>query len=130
MELYSFQQALVDKFTASAQTHPHVLIGDDMGLGKTVEAIALDKSRRRAQLTPTQANWIGDHRRMTLVVTKKSVIGSWQDHYAEMAPSAVVVSLADFSRDMFVQQALNQRAHVFICNWESIRLMPELAKVP
>lgn len=32
MELYSFQQELVDKFTANAQTHPHVLIGDDMGL--------------------------------------------------------------------------------------------------
>lgn len=130
MELYSFQRELVDKFAASAHTHPNVLIGDDMGLGKTVSAIALDKSRRTCVLSERQASWIGDHRRMTLVVTKKSVIGSWEDHFAQWAPKAVVVSLSNTSRELFEHKALREQAHVFICNWESIRLMPKLANVP
>jgi len=100
-----------------------------MGLGKTVEAIALDKSRRTAELSMIQAGWLAGWLKMTLIVTKKSVMGSWTDHYAQWAPGAKVVSLADVSRDMFQYMAVQQKAHVFICNWESIRLMPQLCQV-
>lgn len=130
MELYSFQRELVDKFAANSTTHPHVLIGDDMGLGKTVSAIALDRSRRLAQLSELQANWLGNHRKQTLVVTKKSILSSWEDHFKTWAPTAQVISLATHSRDSLMQLALEQKADVFIVNWEALRLMPELSRIP
>lgn len=67
---------------------------------------------------------------MTLVVTKKSILGSWQDHFKAWAPSAVVVSLTDYHRDTLIDKALKQQADVFIVNWESLRLMPDLVRIP
>src|SRR4051794_33291481 len=130
MELYAFQRELVDKFDKASQTYPNVLIGDDMGTGKTVMAIALDKRRRLCALSDRQKEWIGNHRRVTLVVTKKSVMSNWEDHFAEWEPRAVVVSLTSVSKEAFQKRAIEQQGHVFICNWEPIRLMPELIRVP
>lgn len=129
MELFPYQQAAVDKFRA-AIAHPHVLIGDDMGLGKTVTAIALDHERRVAKLSERQSEWLHGRRKMTLVVSLKSMLSAWEEHFATWAPDLKVVSLTTTARSFLVEQALKQEADVFIVNWETLRLEPKLCHVP
>jgi SNF2 family DNA or RNA helicase len=121
MELYTFQEVPIAKFLPVN----FALIGDDMGLGKTVEAIVLDKEKR---------NTYGPEFRkrgkpMTLIVTPKSVFGSWQDHLADWAPDLKVVTIDPKNREPFLYAVAKAKADVYICHWESLRLMPELRKV-
>jgi SNF2 family DNA or RNA helicase len=130
VELFPYQQEAVDKFLQQPLAYPSVLIGDDMGLGKTVTAIALDKAWREAELHPTNAEWLGPGRRkMTLIITLKSAITVWEDHFRDWAPGLKVVSVSDTARSEFTKQALGQEADVFICHWELLRLEPKLCFV-
>jgi SNF2 family DNA or RNA helicase len=123
--LYPFQQEAVDKF-AKVQ---NILVGFDMGLGKTPLAIELDKVRRKTMLPTPLEVWLGNSYRQTLVVTKKSIIPSWEEHFKEWNPLLRVVTIDPKNRTSFVTAARGGSADVFVCHWEVLRLMPELQRI-
>jgi SNF2 family DNA or RNA helicase len=129
MELFPHQVEAVAKFTKYGRQWPHVLLGDDMGLGKTVTAIALDKEWRTFEHGELQKEWLGNVRHMTLVVTLKSLISMWEEHFAQWNPDLKVLSLSNTARGSLVEASLQQKADVFIVNWETLRLEPRLAQV-
>lgn len=112
--LFDFQQYTIDKFLETKS----VLIGDDMGLGKTVQAIMLDAARRE--------KWPGYIDR-TLVVAPLSVHKSWEKHFEQWTKLAVY-RINTKRRDIFLEEIKNRSYDVYICHWESLRLMPELQK--
>lgn len=125
LQPYDFQQWCIDHL----KEVDDVLIGDDMGLGKTIEAILLDKERRLAQdrIYPegNGLNWS----RKTLVVTFATVMGSWQDHFADWQPGLRVYVIDRKNRPAFVR-ALEEDYDVYIMHWDVIRLMvDDLKKV-
>lgn len=121
MELYTFQEEPVVKFLPVNCA----LIGDDMGLGKTVEAIALDKDKR----TKYGPAFRQRGKIMTLVITPKSVFGSWEDHLADWAPDLKVMTIDPKNREPFAYAVTKGKADVYICHWEALRLVPELKKI-
>ena len=129
MELYPHQQAAVDKFIEYGRRWPHVLLGDDMGLGKTVTAIELDRQWRQFDHGEGQQQWIGNTRKMTLVVTLKSLVSMWEEHFAEWNPGLKVLSSTTMARSALCASALAESADVFIVNWETLRLEPSLANI-
>lgn len=117
--LYMFQKTALQKISPI----PSGLIGDDMGTGKTVEAIAIDWAKRKA--------FAKDHngKAMTLVVCPLGVRSSWQKHYKRWRPDLKTFVIDPKNREAFVAAALDGKADVFICHWDSLRLMPELQKI-
>jgi SNF2 family DNA or RNA helicase len=122
---YSYQQEAVDKF-ASVQK---VLLGDEMGLGKTVTAILLDKKRREQKLSENQVDWMMGGRKMTLVVTLKTLLGMWEDHFADWAPELKVSVVDTKNRQAFVKTVLEGSADVYVCHWDMLRLETDLRRV-
>lgn len=118
LTLYPFQEESVAKLTGVRNT----LLADDMGLGKTVQALEIDRRKRLAADT-----WEG--RKMTLIVCPLSMYGAWQKHLREMRPDLKVATLDSKVRNAFTYAAKNQKADVFICHWEALRLLPELQGV-
>lgn len=125
LKMFPHQVTAVEKFKAKR----NVLCGDDMGLGKTVIAIELDKERRCTQLDHGQTTWLKGSRKMTLIVAPKSLLSSWADHFADWNPSLKVLVIDSKDRTSFVNAALAGTADVFICNWDVLRLEPNLRKV-
>lgn len=126
MELFPFQQELVDKFNPpDGDPVPGVLIADDMGLGKTIEA--LERSRRLYK-----CNQVLTGQAPTLIVAPLSVLSSWHDHlltyFGEYLEDYIRV-IDPKNRQAFVKAALEGRHDYYICHWEALRLMPELQKV-
>lgn len=121
--LYHFQQEAVDKFTPV----PTCLFGDDMGLGKTVESIALDKKRRELHGAKFKEAYRG--KPLTLVVAPLSVLGVWRSHFKEWQPSLRVFVIDPKARHAFINAFTKGTHDVFVCHWESLRLMPELRKI-
>lgn len=121
LQLYPFQQESVDKL----EKVPAVLIGDDMGLGKTVQAIALDK-RKREMYGPTFRR---SGKPLTLVVAPLSVLGVWRSHFKEWQPTLEVLQLNPKDRPGFIRSFKEGKADVYLCHWESLRLMPELQDI-
>lgn len=117
MELYPFQQEMVDKLHKNRSA----LCGDDMGVGKTVEAIALDRYHR-INNPPDR----GQPR--TLVVTTLSMVDGWVEHFADWAPHLKVIRVDPKNRHKFTEAVALGSHDVYICHWESLRLMPELGK--
>lgn len=120
LTLFDFQQETVDRL---ARQHSR-LIAHDMGLGKTVQGVEIDKKNREEA---------EDGRRLkTLVVTPKGVIadGAWQRALASNNPGVPVYVVDPKKRHEFEKAASDGRKPgVFICHWESLRLMPSLQKV-
>jgi SNF2 family DNA or RNA helicase len=130
MKPFPFQQEAVDKFAPLS----NVLLGDDMGTGKTVTAILLDRKRRETQYSAAQAVWLfgRSHERSakpTLVVTLKSVLGSWAEHFHDWAPELKVKLIDPKNRADFMAAVANQSYDVYICHWEALRLEPNLNTV-
>lgn len=94
------------------------LIANEMGTGKTYEAIALDLCARKDMSTFTS----------TLVIAPLTVLPSWQQHFAELAPELKVVTVDPKNRSASWQQFLSSKADVFLVHWDALRLMPELQK--
>jgi SNF2 family DNA or RNA helicase len=120
-DLFEFQREAVDKLVPE----PAVIIADDMGLGKTVEAVALDVIRRKKYLHMVNNRALP---KKTLVLCPLSVISNWEDHFAEWAPHLKVYSIDRKNRVAFENALVIGRADVFICHWDVVRLIPELAK--
>lgn len=117
---FDFQQDNIDRL----QKQKSRLIGDDMGLGKTLQGVELDIANRK------QAE--GGRRLKTLVVTPKAVIadGAWQRAFASQCPDVPVYVIDAKKRADFERAASDGRKPgVFVCHWESLRLMPSLRKV-
>ena len=111
-ELYPFQQYTVDRFKEIRS----VLIGDEVGTGKSAQAIALDLVRRE----------FGFKDGKTLVITPLAVTTSWIKQFKMWAPQLAVIKINNRNRNEFLE-ALDLDTHdVYICHWESLRLMPEL----
>jgi SNF2 family DNA or RNA helicase len=103
------------------------LCGHDMGLGKTLIGVELDRINR------AQAERDGDRRRLkTLIVTPLSVIqdGAWQRALASNHPGVPVYVINPKLRTAFEKDASDGRKPgIFICHWESLRLMKGLSNV-
>jgi SNF2 family DNA or RNA helicase len=128
-ELYAFQQRMVDK----ALSVSHFFCGDDMGVGKTVEAVALDKARREL----IKKVGVVHSPLLTLVVAPMSMATAWEDHFrtwnptlrvARIYPEESATNQKNIFRSKFLEMIEHVKADVFICHWESLRLMPELRK--
>lgn len=111
--LYEFQKEdvikLVDRKSA--------LIANEMGTGKTYEAIALDLWRRE----DIPAEWSG--RAKTLVIAPLTVTHSWEQHFRDLAPELKVCKMDPKKRGNFLSTLYRDEADVFICHWESLRLI-------
>lgn len=131
MSLYDFQREAITQLAVHEEEtgDRSVLIGDDMGLGKTVEAIALDLFRRNKYDCKYTAQ--------TLIVTQKSVMGSWRDHYQGTdtqegwAPDLKVMVIDTKNRQNFVD-AMKLRdgngypvVQVFVCHWQVLRFIAD-----
>jgi SNF2 family DNA or RNA helicase len=116
LELYSFQKTADEKFSGV----PAILNADDMGLGKTVQGIARDLRLRKKHQ--------GEKIR-TLIVAPLSVLSVWEEHYQRYAPELKLIKIDPKDRPTFVAATLRQKHDVYICHWESLRLMPELRKM-
>lgn len=115
--LKDFQRDMIDKFA----TVPSALCGDDMGLGKTLEGIELDRVKR------IRAGHFGLTAK-TLVITTLTGTDVWTEHYRWAMPNMKVVTIDPKNRSAFVQAVKDGSHDVYICHWDALRLMPELAK--
>src|SRR5687767_4107956 len=120
-KLYDFQTEAVTKLV----TVPAGLNGDDMGLGKTPQGIVIDLKKRELH----GAEFSKNGKPVTLVVCPLSVVGSWVSHYKTWAPHLTVVALDPKKRDEFAYAAKKGKGDVFICHWNSLRLIPDLKKI-
>lgn len=89
-----------------------------MGLGKTAQAIALDVARRIKQ-----PNLVTNPK--TLVVTYLGIIPSWANEFKAWAPHLRVQTINNKNRNPFIKQINNDSADVYICHWQSLRLIQE-----
>lgn len=124
--LYGFQSETISQWDPKDFQDRSALLGDDMGLGKTVQAIALDVKRRR--------HFNCDYTAQTLVVTKMSVMGSWEEHYGDWAPKLNVFVMDPKKRQAFIA-AFNEKDalglpkyQVFICHWQVLRFIADEIK--
>lgn len=94
-----------------------------MGLGKTVQAVALDTERRRKQPK------IVKHKK-TLVITYLAIIPAWIDHFKDWAPGLKIRAIDNRNREPFLQSIKREDADVYICHWQSLRLIvDEISRV-
>lgn len=121
LQLYPFQQEMVDKFIDVN----NVLLGDDMGLGKTVQGVALDAAKRK-KYGPAFKKEKG--KVMTLVVTRLSVLDVWADHFRVWQPDLKVMVLDRKDRAAFTHAIANGKADVYICHYEGLRMMADELK--
>lgn len=115
--LFPFQEDLVDRLW----TKKSILIGDDMGLGKTIEAIEIDKRRRRR----LAKNALFSGKLRTLVIAPLSVLDVWEREFPKWAGALKIQVIDPKNRHRF----LTEDADVYIMHWDALRLMPELAQV-
>ena len=109
---YPFQTELVEYLSKE----PNVLIGDDMGLGKTVEAILLDKVRRKG-FPP------GNPCRTLVIAPAGAVVESWLNHFATWAPSLKVTALDPKNRPAFIEEVKAGQYDVYVMHWDALRLI-------
>lgn len=121
LKLYDFQEESVTKLSRVANGAN----GDDMGLGKTIQAIEIDR-RKREKTGPTFAK---RGKPLTLVVAPLSVLDVWRSHFAVWQPQLKVMVINPKDRATFVQSFLKGKHDVYVCHWESLRLMPELRRI-
>lgn len=122
-KLFDFQEQLIQKHIPVSFT----LIGDDMGLGKTVEAIEIDKGKRKL----FAREFITKHKGkpLTLVVAPLSVTGSWARHYKVWAPELKVYVIDTKNRDAFLDSVMRGTHDVYVCHWQTLWLIPELQNI-
>ena len=116
-DLFPFQFEDVERIIESDDDHH--LIANEMGTGKTYEAIAIDIQRRRTD------DYIDSP---TLVVAPLSTISGWKKHFEELT-DLKICAIVPKNRSQFLDSLTNYEADVYICHWESLRLMPELAEI-
>lgn len=116
-KLLDFQREDLEKLAKQQ----NVLVGSEMGTGKTYLAIALDLERRKNP--PGRA-------RRTLVIAPLSVLSVWQTHYAELTDLKMLVTdnSTKAKREARWNEFVEGDYDVFGINWESVRLLPQLAK--
>lgn len=120
VNLFPFQKQDVKKLRKQTSR----LVGSDPGTGKTYVGIALDLENRKMA---TKKN--GYRVRKTLIVCPKSVISVWDDHLMSLTDENVMI-IDTKNRKQFIMDVLNPNlSGYFICNWDALRLMKELAGV-
>jgi SNF2 family DNA or RNA helicase len=128
LELYDFQQEMVDKF--SNPKYPNVLCGDDMGLGKTVEALTLD-AVKRAQRYEKVFSLTGkapvEHAKTLIIATAGGVHDAWEKNINRFFPGLEYVTLNPKDRPPFAREVQKGNHDVYLMHWDALRLMPEVA---
>lgn len=123
MPLLHFQTEDVEKLHAKKSR----LIGNDPGTGKTYEALAMDQMNRSGR---GHAKVEVPRVAKTLIICPKTVVGVWDQHCMDLTDEDVYI-IDPKKRHLISRDALDKRkSGYFIVNWDALRLMPELAKVP
>jgi SNF2 family DNA or RNA helicase len=115
MELFDFQRKDCLKLYRAGCG----LDANEMGTGKTVEAIEVDKGWAKEKNNPEKLP--------TLVIAPINTFDGWIDRYTDLDPDAdvVVVERTPAGREAFVQAIVKRRGDVFLCNYESARILQE-----
>ena len=114
LELYPFQSEDCDFL----EDRNAVLLAWEMGTGKTYAGIELDLRHRLER----EQNGFGQL--PTLVVAPLStLVATWVDHYERLAPHLSLYVIDPKRRDAFTKAIKDRTADVYICHWESLRLM-------
>lgn len=116
--------------------HPHSLLADEMGSGKSVQAIStvyeyLIRNGTHQEFQG-EVRAPGVFKSPKLIIAPNSVTGHWSKELEKWAgvPSAIVSGSVK-NRNALVAEFLNGGlGEWLIVNWEKLRLMPELAKIP
>ncbi len=121
IKLYPFQAEDVDVL----EDRKSVLLAWEMGTGKTVAAIELDLRHRLERSVG------GFGQVPTLVIAPLTTLEStWVYHYETFAPHLKVQMIETKNRSAFVKAIKDGTADVYICHWESLRLIqPEIARI-
>lgn len=117
MELYEYQKEDVAKATEQKAA----LIASEMGTGKTIEAIEIFKIwREEVRVTTGLLLPI-------LIVTPQNTFESWLDKLNKQMPkwNVLVLERTQKGREAFVNAISMFEADVYICNYESMRVMQE-----
>lgn len=110
-DLYKFQNAGV-KFLSIVR---RALLLDDMGTGKTVQAIR----------TLMRLQEMGEQVFPLIVVAPNNAVTMWQREFAKWWPGVEVVRVKGSAAQR--RQIIASPAHVYVCNWEAVRLHSRLA---
>lgn len=125
--LFDFQLEDVERLVGQRA----VLIGNEMGTGKTYEAIALDLLRRwdwfnGSDLGPDLKHTAAQRATpKTLIIAPLSVIGSWDDHYEELAPQLKRSVVDPKARAQFLKDLKDPSVEIYICHWDVLRIIQE-----
>lgn len=106
--------------------HPHSLLADEMGSGKSVQAIStVFEHYFRTGGREGMAN-------KNLIIAPNSVTGHWSDELTKWSEEdSVILTGSVKKRNDLLGEFLNEPSMNWaIVNWEKIRLMPELTKIP
>lgn len=106
--------------------HPHSLLADEMGSGKSVQAIStVFEHYFRTGGREGMAN-------KNLIIAPNSVTGHWSDELTKWSEEdSVILTGSVKKRNDLLGEFLNAPSMNWaIVNWEKIRLMPELTKIP
>lgn len=98
---------------------PAILNGSDMGVGKTIEAIETFKTWRYDVLKET-GMWLP-----ILIVTPQNTYESWADKLDKQCPewSYHILEMSGSGREKFVVNIACFTHDIYICNYESMRVM-------
>lgn len=113
LEQWQFQVEDIEKLSKQKCA----LIGSEMGTGKTLEAVKLDEL------------WWPEHKLPTLVVAPRNTFDGWISTYQRESPQSDLVVIDRKNRAPFEKAIEQGKGDVFLCHWESLRLMPVLGKV-
>jgi hypothetical protein len=117
MKLYTCQQELVDRLGSPALTSR--LIGDEMGIGKTVEALAIDIGLRKR---------LAGHRQTLIIAPRQTHEDPWKSTIEAYTDKEACI-IDRKNRAPFITAAKNAQYEYFVCHYEAMRLMPELAQI-
>lgn len=110
-ELFEYQKEDVEKL----KDQTGILIGSEMGTGKTIEALELIRDR------------LIDGKKH-LIITPMSTFNGWESAIEDQL-STPYYTIEPKDRNKFVAFATLAKRGIFICHYQSVRLMPDLEKI-
>ena len=114
LKLFPFQNEDANEL----EDRKSVLLAWEMGTGKTYAGIELDLRHRLERVES------GFGPRPTLVIAPLSTLEStWATHFRELAPHLKLSVIDPKNRGSFTQAIKKGTADVYICHWESLRLI-------
>lgn len=110
-KLFPYQRAGCKFLTVARQA----LLADEMGTGKTIQTISALRGLKQQGEQPFPA----------LIIAPNSMKLTWLKEFKEWYPELVVIAVSGSAAQR--RKLLEQKAHVYIMNWESVMLHSRLA---